>query len=81
MKDTTKRHSKFYPTPEHYKAMNYCLKKGYKIYPKIRDFGFILVVVDETGFAQSSGKVHPRENIDEKIWQFYLYLYKKLCSN
>lgn len=75
-KKANKAHSKFYPTPQHYKAFQWCTNNGIRVFPKLRSAGYILVY-EIDGFGHSSGKVHSAAYYQEAIWQFYLYLYKK----
>lgn len=63
-------------TKEHYKAFDWCTKNGIKIYPKPRGSEYILVY-SENGVAKTSGTLYSKKEHQQKIWDFYLYLYKK----
>lgn len=79
MSKSAKHRSNFYPDKEHHDAFAYCVGNDIKVYPLKRKGGFILVL-EKDGTKQSSGKIHTAEQLDEMIWKFYLYIYKKLCS-
>ena len=63
-------------TKEHYKAFDWCTKNNIRIYPKVRDGQYILVYT-ENGVANTSGKLYTKKELQQNIWDFYLYIYKK----
>jgi len=62
--------------PQFYEAFSWCTNNNIRIYPKIRPGGYILVY-EIDGFAQTTGKVHSKTEYQQKIYEFYIYLYKK----
>lgn len=66
--------------PKFYKAFSWCTKNNIRIYPKIRPGGYILVY-EIDGFAKTTGKIHPKTEYQEKIVEFYIYLYEKFHNN
>lgn len=63
-------------SPEHYKAMQWCINNNIKIYPKLRDGKYILVKVQD-GCAKTSNKTYDYKEVHQAQWDFYLYIYKK----
>lgn len=63
--------------PKFYKAFSWCEKNDVRIYPQIRGKQFQLVFVID-GVARSTGKLHDKEDLQERIKEFYIYIYEKL---
>lgn len=63
-------------TEEHYKSMLWCLSADIKVHPKKTKGGFKLVCV-KGGVGFESGIVHKENVYQQKIWDYYIYLYKK----
>ena len=66
----------FCPTPDHYKAFNWCTDYLIFVYPIPKDKKFYLVAKIK-GIERSSFKEYTKQHYQQKIWEFYLYLYKK----
>tara|TARA_R100000734_G_C3259046_1_gene58281 strand:+ start:62 stop:280 length:219 start_codon:yes stop_codon:yes gene_type:complete len=66
----------FCPTPDHYTAFNWCINNDIFIYPIPTGKKFYLVA-KINGTERSSFKEYTKQVYEEKIWEYYLYLYKK----
>ena len=66
----------FCPTLDHYKAFNWCTDNLIFVYPIPKDKKFYLVAKIK-GIERSSFKEYTKQHYQQKIWEFYLYLYKK----
>ena len=63
-------------TDEHHKAMSWCLKNNIKIYPKVVKNGF-RIEINDNGKLIRSPKVYSDLEVQLKMWELYLYFYKK----
>ena len=63
-------------TEEHHKAMSWCLKNNIKIYPKVVKNGF-RIEINDNGKLIRSPKVYSHLEVQLKMWELYLYFYKK----
>ena len=63
-------------TEEHHKAMSWCLKNNIKIYPKVVKNGF-RIEINDNGKLIRSPKVYSDLEVQLKMWELYLYFYKK----
>ena len=63
--------------PKFYEAFSWCTNNDIKIYPQIRGKQFQLVYVID-GVARSTGKLHDKDDLQQRIYEFYIYLYEKL---
>ena len=70
---------KFYPTPEHYKAQQWCLNNGYKIYPvkRNRDADLYNICIEFAGTKNIGSKIYSNNEWSDKIWQLELEIYNK----
>ena len=68
---------KFAPTDEMQKAMSWCFKNGIKQYvvPRKNEFW---IVLDHNGKKRKSPNAYKKiDEAHQKIWEIYLYFYKK----
>ena len=63
-------------TEEHHEAMSWCLKNNIKIYPKVAKNGF-RIEINDNGKLIRSPKVYSDLEVQLKMWELYLYFYKK----
>jgi hypothetical protein len=63
-------------TEEHHEAMSWCLKNNIKIYPKVVKNGF-RIEINDNGKLIRSPKVYLDLEVQLKMWELYLYFYKK----
>lgn len=63
-------------TDEHHKAMSWCFKNNIKIYPKVAKNGF-RIEINDNGKLIRSPKVYSDLEVQLKMWELYLYFYKK----
>lgn len=63
-------------TDQHYDAFKWATENEIRIYPKIKDDGFILIL-ERDGKTETSGKIYPKKDYQNIIWEFYLNLYNK----
>ena len=63
-------------TEEHHEAMSWCLKNNIKIYPKVAKSGFRIEINDNNKLIRSP-KVYSDLEVQLKMWELYLYFYKK----
>jgi hypothetical protein len=67
----------FVPTPDHYKAFSWAIKKYIRIYPKpVKDTSEYKIIKEVNGRQVFISKEkYNKIECSEKIWEFYLYLY------
>lgn len=64
------------PTPEHYKAMNWCINNDIKIFPKPFNGVYYFIYTIE-GQGHRGRKTYTKQDLQVNQWNFYLYLYEK----
>jgi len=64
------------PTPEHYKAMQFCFKNNIKIsvYPTKKG---LKVQINNNNNIFYSPKIYSKIEANNKIWELYLHFFKK----
>lgn len=65
-----------YTSEAHQEAFSWCLKQNIKIYPKVAQNGFKLII-DNNGEIIQSPKIYDKIEVEVKSWDLYLYFYKK----
>jgi hypothetical protein len=59
-------------------AVSWCLKNGYKLYPK--PIGKLyLIILEYKGTKAESEKLYTKKNWSDKIWETYKHIYNKKC--
>lgn len=61
----------------HYKAQQWCLKNNIRVYAHALLNGKFWLVYENDGIKKSSKTEYTREEIPQKQWDFYLYIYEK----
>lgn len=66
----------FQPTPEHQKALQWCLKNEIKVsqHPTLEG---LRIEINNRGKRILSPKTYSKIKANNKCWDLYLYLYKK----
>jgi len=62
---------------KHYDAFKWCIDNGIRIYPKPKNGKFILIY-EINSQAHSTNKLHDPKDYQQRIWDFYVFLYNKL---
>lgn len=64
------------PTPEHQKALKWCLKNEIKVsqHPTLKG---LRVEINNRGTRILSPETYSKTQANNKCWELYLYLYKK----
>jgi len=57
-------------------AFNWCVKRKIYVWPKQVGKNFILIY-SQNKIEQTSGKKYTKSEYDDKVKEFYIYLYKK----
>lgn len=62
-----------------YKAFNWCIENNIKIYclPKKPSEKLYAVQVNNNGKITTSDKKYQKNQVDNKIWELYLFIYLK----
>ena len=60
------------------KAISWCLKNGYKLYPQ--PVGKLyLIILEYEGVKAESDKLYTKNNWSDKIWKTYQHIYQTKC--
>ncbi len=63
-------------TDKHYKAMQWCLKNNIKVYVKPTKKG-LKVEINDNDKINCSPNIYSNLEALDKVWELYLYIYKK----
>lgn len=64
------------PTHEHHKAMQWCIKNNIKVAVNPTTKG-LRVIINERGKKKLSPGTYSKTEANNKVWELYLYIYKK----
>ena len=65
---------------KHYKAIQWCVNNGIRIYPRPLLNGYYQLIYEKDGIPKTSGTQYTKDEYPQVWWDYWLFVYEKLAE-